>query len=58
LAGVAFIAVDGDGWFIGAFWDSGHEPFGNVAITVTPDGQVSLRMPSPLEYLANARHGR
>jgi hypothetical protein len=37
---------------------SGDEPFGNLTITVTPDGEVSLRLPKPLEHLANARHGR
>ena len=37
---------------------SGDEPFGNLTITVTPDGCVSLRMPKPLEHLANAKHGR
>jgi len=37
---------------------SGGEPFGNLTITVTPDGQVSLRLPKPLEHLANAPHGR
>jgi IS605 OrfB family transposase len=37
---------------------SGDEPFGNLTITVTPDGEVSLRLPKPLEDLANAKHGR
>jgi IS605 OrfB family transposase len=37
---------------------SSDEPFGNLTLTVTPDGQVSLRMPKPLEHLANAPHGR
>jgi len=37
---------------------SGDEPFGNLTITVTPVGEVSLRLPKPLEYLANAPHGR
>jgi IS605 OrfB family transposase len=37
---------------------SGDEPFGNLTVTVTPDGEVSLRLPKPLEYLANAPHGR
>jgi IS605 OrfB family transposase len=37
---------------------SGDEPFGNLTITVTPDGQVSLRLPKPLEHLANTGHGR
>lgn len=34
------------------------EPFGNLTITVSPGGEVSLRLPKPLEYLSNARHGR
>jgi IS605 OrfB family transposase len=37
---------------------TGTEPFGNLTITVAPDGQVSIRLPRPLEHLANARHGR
>ncbi len=37
---------------------SGDEPFGNLTITVTADGEVSLRLPKPLEHLANANHGR
>jgi IS605 OrfB family transposase len=37
---------------------SGDEPFGNLTITVTPDGEASLRLPKPLEHLANAKHGR
>jgi len=37
---------------------SGDEPFGNLTTTVSPDWEVSLRLPKPLEYLANAPHGR
>jgi IS605 OrfB family transposase len=37
---------------------SGDEPFGNLTITVTPDGEVSLRLPKPLEHLASAGRGR
>ena len=37
---------------------SGDEPFGNLTITVNPDGQVSLRLPKALEHLANTKHGR
>ncbi len=37
---------------------SGDEPFGNLTITVTPAGEVSLRLPKPLEHLANAKRGR
>jgi IS605 OrfB family transposase len=37
---------------------SGDEPFGNLTITVTPNGQISLRLPKPLEHMANAKRGR
>jgi hypothetical protein len=37
---------------------SGDEPFGNLTLTVTPHGEVSLRLPRPLEHLANAPRGR
>lgn len=37
---------------------SGDEPFGNLTITVTPDGEASIRLPKPLEHLANASRGR
>lgn len=37
---------------------SGDEPFGNLTMTITPDGEASLRLPRPLEHLANAKHGR
>jgi IS605 OrfB family transposase len=37
---------------------STDEPFGNLTITVTPTGEVSLRLPKPLEHLANTGHGR
>ncbi|MGH3578428.1 MAG: hypothetical protein ACRDU0_12845, partial [Mycobacterium sp.] len=37
---------------------SGDEPFGNLTITVTPVGEISLRLPEPLEHLANAKRGR
>ncbi len=37
---------------------SGDEPFGNLTIAVTPDGQVSVRLPKPLEHLANTGRGR
>jgi IS605 OrfB family transposase len=37
---------------------SGDEPFGNLTITVTPRGEVSLRLPKPLEHVANAKRGR
>jgi hypothetical protein len=37
---------------------SPDEPFGNLTITVTPAGQVSIRLPKPLEHVANAPRGR
>jgi IS605 OrfB family transposase len=37
---------------------SPDEPFANLTITVTPAGQVSIRLPKPLEHLANAARGR
>jgi len=37
---------------------SPDEPFGNLTITVTAAGVVSVRLPKPLEYLANAQRGR
>lgn len=50
-------AWDAARWRIRAI-GGGCEPFGNLTITVNPDGVVSIRLPKPLEYLANARHGR
>ncbi len=37
---------------------SKDEPCGNLTITITPNGQVSLRLPRPLEHLANTTGGR
>jgi IS605 OrfB family transposase len=50
-------AWDAARWRIQAI-GTGDEPFGNLTITVTPGGEVSIRLPKPLEYLANAKHGR
>ncbi|WP_411151112.1 IS200/IS605 family accessory protein TnpB-related protein [Streptomyces sp. A30] len=47
-AGRRFLQVDGE---------SGKR-FGNETIRVTPDGEVSLKLPAPLAHLANAPHGR
>lgn len=44
-------------WFLAADGESGKR-FGNETIRVTPDGQVSIKLPTPLAHLANARHGR
>jgi IS605 OrfB family transposase len=44
-------------WFLAADGESGKR-FGNETIRVTPDGQVSIKLPTPLAHLANAKHGR
>ncbi|MFE9867160.1 IS200/IS605 family accessory protein TnpB-related protein [Streptomyces sp. NPDC005506] len=44
-------------WFLAADGESGKR-FGNETIRVTPDGEVSVRLPAPLAHLANTRHGR
>ncbi|WP_329166772.1 transposase [Streptomyces sp. NBC_01717] len=44
-------------WFIAADGESGKR-FGNETIRVTPDGEVSVKLPVPLVHMANAQHGR
>ncbi|WP_326819030.1 transposase [Streptomyces sp. NBC_01762] len=44
-------------WFIAADGESGKR-FGNETIRVTPDGEVSTKLPVPLAHHANTRHGR
>jgi IS605 OrfB family transposase len=44
-------------WFLSADGEAGKR-FGNETIRVTPDGEVSVRLPAPLTHLANAAHGR
>ncbi|MGW9136070.1 IS200/IS605 family accessory protein TnpB-related protein [Streptomyces sp. NPDC055681] len=44
-------------WFLAADGESGKR-FGNETIRVTPDGEVSVKLPAPLAHLANSRHGR
>ncbi|MET7858096.1 IS200/IS605 family accessory protein TnpB-related protein [Streptomyces sp. NPDC005318] len=44
-------------WFLAADGESGKR-FGNETIRVTPDGEVSIKLPTPLAHLANAKHGR
>ncbi|WP_233571130.1 transposase [Nocardiopsis sp. Huas11] len=44
-------------FFLQADGESGKR-YGNETIRLTPDGRVSIRLPAPLEYLANAPHGR
>ncbi|MEV0402085.1 IS200/IS605 family accessory protein TnpB-related protein [Actinoallomurus sp. NPDC050550] len=43
--------------FLAADGESGKR-YGNETIRVTPDGQVGIKLPSPLAHLANAAHGR
>ncbi|MET8215699.1 IS200/IS605 family accessory protein TnpB-related protein [Streptomyces hirsutus] len=44
-------------WFLRADGESGKR-HGNETIRISPDGQVSLKLPAPLSNLANAPHGR
>ncbi|WP_264928815.1 transposase [Streptomyces sp. A012304] len=48
---------EADRRFLQADGESGKR-FGNETIRVTPDGEVSIKLPTPLVYLANAEHGR
>ncbi|MEV0569819.1 IS200/IS605 family accessory protein TnpB-related protein [Dactylosporangium sp. NPDC050588] len=43
--------------FLSADGEAGKR-YGNETIRVTPDGQVSLKLPAPLAHLANSPHGR
>ncbi|MCT4356491.1 transposase [Streptomyces sp. Je 1-79] len=44
-------------WFLQADGESGKR-YGNETIRVTPEGEVSIKLPAPLVGLANAPHGR
>ncbi|MFC4006384.1 IS200/IS605 family accessory protein TnpB-related protein [Nonomuraea purpurea] len=44
-------------WYLAADGESGKR-YGNETICVTPDGEVSIKLPAPFAYLANAGHGR
>ncbi|TDC88425.1 IS200/IS605 family element transposase accessory protein TnpB, partial [Actinomadura sp. 7K507] len=44
-------------WFCQADGESGKR-YGNETIRVTPEGEVSIKLPAPLAHLANAPHGR
>ncbi|WP_432102588.1 IS200/IS605 family accessory protein TnpB-related protein [Streptomyces sp. bgisy091] len=48
---------DAERWFLKADGESGKR-FGNETIRVTPDGEVSIKLPAPLAHHANAPHGR
>ncbi|MEV0403618.1 IS200/IS605 family accessory protein TnpB-related protein [Actinoallomurus sp. NPDC050550] len=43
--------------FLAADGESG-KPYGNETIRVTPDGQVTIKLPAPLAHLAKTAHGR
>ncbi|WTW18403.1 transposase [Streptomyces sp. NBC_00019] len=43
--------------FLQADGESGKR-YGNETIRVSPDGEVSIKLPAPLTHLANAPHGR
>ncbi|MFI8966558.1 IS200/IS605 family accessory protein TnpB-related protein [Streptomyces sp. NPDC053493] len=44
-------------WFLTAEGETGKR-FGNDTIRVSPDGEVSIKLPSPLAHLANDKNGR
>ncbi|MET8167870.1 IS200/IS605 family accessory protein TnpB-related protein [Streptomyces sp. NPDC005329] len=44
-------------WFCQADGESGKR-YGNETIRVSPEGEMSIKLPAPLAYLANARYGR
>ncbi|MFD7506555.1 IS200/IS605 family accessory protein TnpB-related protein [Streptomyces sp. NPDC059850] len=44
-------------WFLQADGENAKR-LGNETIRITPDGQVSIKLPAPLAHLANAQHGR
>ncbi|MEO6082402.1 MAG: IS200/IS605 family accessory protein TnpB-related protein [Umezawaea sp.] len=44
-------------WFLQADGEAGKR-WGNETIRISPDGEVSVKLPAPLAGLANARHGR
>ncbi|MFI8092043.1 IS200/IS605 family accessory protein TnpB-related protein [Streptomyces sp. NPDC086080] len=44
-------------WFLQADGESGKQ-FGNETFRISPDGEVSIRLPNPLKELSNAPHGR
>ncbi|WP_369262285.1 IS200/IS605 family accessory protein TnpB-related protein [Streptomyces sp. R35] len=44
-------------WFLQADGESGKR-YGNETIRISPDGEVSIKLPAPLADLANAPHGR
>ncbi|MEV5706784.1 IS200/IS605 family accessory protein TnpB-related protein [Actinoallomurus sp. NPDC052274] len=43
--------------FLQADGESGKR-YGNETLRITPEGEISIKLPVPLAHLANARHGR
>ncbi|MCX4909126.1 IS200/IS605 family accessory protein TnpB-related protein [Streptomyces sp. NBC_00878] len=50
-------AWEAERWFLAADGESGKR-HGNETIRISPDGEVSIKLPAPLTHLANAPHGR
>ena len=50
-------AVGGGALVLAADGESGKR-YGNETIRITPDGEVTIKLPAPLAHLANAPHGR
>ncbi|MCZ4507745.1 IS200/IS605 family accessory protein TnpB-related protein [Streptomyces sp. ActVer] len=50
-------AWEAERWFLAADGESGKR-YGNETIRISPDGEVSIKLPAPLTHLANAPHGR
>ncbi|MEU6716562.1 hypothetical protein ABZ897_34295 [Nonomuraea sp. NPDC046802] len=44
-------------WFLAADGESGKR-YGNETIRLSPDGEVSIKLPAPLAHLANTTNGR
>jgi IS605 OrfB family transposase len=44
-------------WFLQADGESGKR-YGNETIRISPDGEVSIKLPAPLASYANSKHGR
>ncbi|MBU3869999.1 transposase, partial [Streptomyces sp. 4503] len=50
------VRCEAERWFLQADGESG-KPYGNETIRVSPDGEVSIKLPAPLAGLANRPHG-
>ncbi|MGR3933790.1 IS200/IS605 family accessory protein TnpB-related protein [Streptomyces sp. BRA346] len=52
-----WVRWEAERWFLQADGESGKR-YGNETIRVSPDGEVSIKLPAPLAGLANASNGR